>query len=339
MNQRLLPLALCCALSLSACGGGGGSPGNTNAGTPTPAPVSTLSTITAANATDVAAAAYAGTTAVSESSSALSTILTGVSVGGANINVVTPALGLIRGAYPRAKAQLLTGVTMTDACSGGGSVTLEANLRNEQMASNGDTITLTANNCIEDGETMNGKLSTTLSNVTGDVFNSWNWAATMDTTFTNFAVTSAGETVSVNGDMKIALTQTNSTTSTLILSGKTLSTAVLRNGVTLATVTLADYSMNGSTRGTTITSAASFAMSGSASDLGQFSYTVKNLQPFVSTGGAMPASGSLIVNGNTSSVTLSVASASGVRLDFSARGDGAIAQTNTLSWMEFMAAF
>ena len=338
MNQRLIPLALCCALSLSACGGGGGSPGNTN-NPGAPAPVSTLSTITATNATDIAAAAYAGTTAVSESSSALSSILTGVSVGGANIGVVTPALRLIRNAYPRAKAQLLTGVTMTEACSGGGSLTIEANLRNEQMASNGDTITMTANNCVEDGDTANGKLSTTLSNVSGDVFNSWNWAATMDTTLTDFAITSSGETVSVNGDMKIALTQTNSTTSALVLSGKALRTTVKRNGVTVDTFTLADYSMTGSTRGTTVTSAASFAMSGSASGLGQFSFTVKNLQPFVSTGGAMPTSGSLVVNGAASSVTLTVASTSGVRLDVSAKGDGAIAQTNTLSWMAFLAAF
>lgn len=297
-----------------------------------------MSVITTTNAPKVAASAYAGSTAISESSSSISTILTGVSVGGARVGVVRPALDLVARAYPRTGAQLLTGVTITEACAGGGSITIEASLRNEQMASNGDKITLTARNCVEDGESVNGSLSTTLSNISGDVFNSWNWAATLDTTFTNFGVTSGGETVSVNGDMKIAITQTSSTNSALTLSGKALRMTEQRNGITLATVTLGDYTMKGSTQNTTVSSAASFALSGSSGELGQFAYTVRNLQPFVSIGGAMPHAGSLIVNGASSSVTLSVASASGVRLDFSAKGDGVTTQTSNLSWMELLSS-
>ena len=332
MNKRIVPLALCSALVLSACGGGGGSDG-----APAPAPVSTMSVITTANANKVAGNAYVGTTVISESSSSLSGILTGVSVGGANVGVVTPALELIWRAYPRVKAQLLTGVTLTEACSGGGSIVIEANLRNEQMASNGDTIKMTANNCVEDGDTLNGSLATTLSNITGDVFNSSNWSATLDTTFTNFGVTSGGDTVNVNGDMKIALTQTNSSTNSVSLSGKSLQTATRRNGATLGTFALTDYSMTGSTRGTTVTSATNFAMSGSTNTLGQFSYSVRNIQPFVSNG-AMPSAGSLIVNGASSSVTLTVVSTGSVRLDFSAKGDGVITQTSNSSWMELLAS-
>jgi hypothetical protein len=334
MKNRLVPLALSTAFVLSACGGGGGDSGST----PTPAPVSTMSVVTSANANKVARNAYAGSTVISDSSSSLSGFLTGVSVGQPSIGVVRPALDLIRHVYPRTAGQLLTGVTMTEACSGGGSITIDANLSNSQMASNGDTITIAAKNCVEDGDTINGSLSIKMSNISGDVFNSWNWSATLDSTFTGFTVSSGADTLSVNGDMKIALTQTNSTTNSMSLSGKSLQTSVQRSGASLGTVTLADFSMTGSTRGTTVTTAANFAMSGSSSALGQFSYTVRNLQPFVSTGGATPSSGSLIVNGAASSVTLTVVPPTGVRLDFSAKGDGVTTQTTNLSWTELLAS-
>jgi hypothetical protein len=286
----------------------------------------------------VAGNAYASSVALSDSSVPLSGLLTGVSVGGANISVVAPAVDLIRKAYPRATGQLLTGVTMTEPCTSGGTMTVEANLRNQQTISNGDTITITANNCMEDGNTINGTLAATVSNVTGDILNSYNWTATLDTSFRNFNVTSGAETASVEGDMKIAMAQTNSTSSSLTVSGKSLSLTEKRNGVNVGTFTLADYSMNGTTQGTTNRSAASFTISGTSNGLGQFSYSVKNIQPFVSTGASMPSSGSLIVNGASSSVTLTALSVNGVRLDFSAKGDGVTTQTSNLSWTELLAS-
>jgi hypothetical protein len=51
----------------------------------------------------------------------------------------------------------------------------------------------------------------------------------------------------------------------------------------------------------------------------------------------MPTSGSLIVNGAGSSVTATVVS-NGVRLDYSAKGDGVVTQTSTLSWSDFLSA-
>jgi hypothetical protein len=265
-------------------------------------------------------------------------MLTGVSVGGANLSVVAPAVDLIRKAYPRAAKGLLTGVTLTEPCTQGGTMTIDANLRNQQTLSNGDTITITANNCIEDGDTINGTLAATVSNVTGDVLNSYNWTATLDTSFRNFNVTSGADKASVEGDMRIAMAQTNSLNSSVTVSGKSLRLTEQRNGANVATLTLADYSMNGTTQGSTSRSAASFTISGTSNGLGQFSYAVKNIEPFVSAGASMPSSGALIVNGASSSVTLTVLPVNGVRLDFSAKGDGVVTQTSNLSWTELLAA-
>lgn len=336
MKNQFILLGLGSALILSGCGGGGGGSGST---VPVAvAPVSTLSAVTAANAKQVAGNAYASTVALSDSSAPLSGLLTGVSVGGAKLSVVGPAVDLIRKAYPRAAKGLLTGVTLTEPCTQGGTMTIDANLRNQQTLSNGDTITITANNCIEDGDTINGTLAATVSNVTGDVLNSYNWTATLDTSFRDFNITSGADRASVEGDMRIAMAQTNSLNSSVTVSGKSLKLTEQRNGANVSTLTLADYSMNGTTQGSTSRSAASFTISGTSNGLGQFSYAVKNIEPFVSFGASMPSSGALIVNGASSSVTLTVLPVNGVRLDFSARGDGVVTQTSNLSWTELFAA-
>jgi hypothetical protein len=333
MKNRTFFLTIGSALVLSACGGGGGGPGATGS---VPGPTSTLSTITTGNASNVASNAYVASTVISDSSSSLTDVLTGVSIGGASISTVSPVLKLVKHAH--ASPQLLTGVTISDSCSGGGTVSIDATIRNQQTISNGDTMTVTANNCVEDGSTLNGAMTITFSDVSGDILNTWTFGATLDTRFNNFSVVSGSEAMAVNGDMKIAINQTNSTTSSLTISGKSLQTTEQKAGTTVATRTLANYSLTGSTRGTTITSAANFTLSGNSSALGQFAYSVKNVEPFVRTGGAMPSTGSLIVNGASSSVTITVAGSSGVRLDYSAKGDGAITQTTTQSWAEFLAS-
>lgn len=336
MKKHTFFLTVGSALLLSACGGGGGNSGSTGPG---PVQTSPLSPITASNASKVAANAYVAATAITESSSSLGEILTGVSVGHVNISAVTPVLNLVKRAYQRDTAQLLTGVTLSEPCTGGGSITFEANLRNQQTISNGDSIVMTANRCVEDGEIMNGSFRAAFADVSGDILNSWTWSGTLDTRFDNFSVTSSSETLNVNGDMKIAITQTSSSNSSLTVSGKSLQTSEQRSGTTVATRTLSDFTMTSSTRSSTVTSAASFAMSGNSSGLGQFSYTVKNLQPFVTVGASMPSSGALIVNGASTSVTLTAVSFNGVRLDLSDKATGNITQTTTPTWLDLLLAF
>lgn len=333
MKNRILLVAIGSALVLSACGGGGGGSGAT---TPSPGPVSTLSPITSGNAGNVASNAYAANSVISDSSSSLTNVLSGVSIGGASISTVSPVLKLVK--LARFAPQVLTGVTTSQSCSGGGTVSIDATMRVQQTISNGDTMTVTANNCVEDGNTLNGAMSIAFSNVSGDILNTWTFGATLDTSFNNFSVDSGSDKMLVNGDMKIAISQTDATTSSLTISGNSLQTTEQKAGTTVATRTLTNYSLTGSSRGTTITSAANFSLSGNSSTLGQFAYSVKNVAPFVSTGSAMPSAGALIVNGASSSVAVTVVDSGSVRLDFSAKGDGAITQTITRTWAEFLAS-
>jgi hypothetical protein len=329
--------AVGCALVLSACGGGGGSSGggSDTSGTTgsTPVQTSTLSPIAAADAPKVASNAFDTSVLITDSSGDLTAMFTGASVAPVGVSVVSPVLGLVKKAYANDSAEFLTGGVMSQACAGGGTVTVSSVALNQYAASNGDKMTITATNCTESGITMNGVLSITVSGVSGDILNSTTGNATLDGYFEHFSATSGSTTETLNGDMKIGLAMVPGTL-TIAISGASLQSTEQRSGATVATRTLTSYQVNGNVKGSTVTSAASFSVTGTANGLGQFAYTVKNLQPFVTTTTGMPTAGSLVVSGASATVTATVVS-NGVRVDYSARGDGVITQTSTLSWSDF----
>ena len=348
MKNHILVLALGSAMVLSACGGGGGGGGSSGSGgtttppvTTTPPATSTQSSITDANMVSAASNAYAATTSVGASSASLTDILTGVSVTNVNINTVAPLLMIVKRAY--SGNQLLTGVTQseTQQCKGGGTLVLDGNVSNTSKLSNGDSLKVTANNCIEGNQSLNGTLSINFSGVSGDT-NTAVFGVTMDSTFTNFNITSGTDKVGVNGDMKVVLNQTSVGNNTLSLSGNSLKTTEQQGSAAVVERTVTTYTVTGSTQNNSVNnSAANFGLSGTSPKLGTFSYTVKNLAQFVTpistTAATVPTSGSLIVTGNASSVTATVVS-NGVRLDYSASGNGTITSTKTVAWTDFLSS-
>lgn len=339
MNNRLLLLAstISAALALSACGGGGGGSGAPAA--PAATPTSQFSPISAANSTKVASNAQAANAAISSSSSQVTGALVGVGIEGSGISAVAPALDLISRAYHRGAPTLLTGIGLSESCSGGGTISINGSVKSQTVASNGDTLTITATNCAENGLLMNGAFAITLSGISGVAFGATPWAATIDTRFDAFRVATGSQTVTASGDMKIALNQTSTTTNSVSISGKSFQVSESTAGVTVANRTLTDYSVTATGQGATVTITANFTLSGNTSALGQFAYSVRNLQPFVIAGAGSPTAGSFIVNGASSSVTMTVGAGSNVRLDYSAKGDGVITQTSTVGWASFIASF
>jgi hypothetical protein len=341
MNNRafLLPLTFGTALALSACGGGGG--GNSGTVAETNPPTTTLSVISEGNSAKAASNAHAASTSLSGSSATVTAALTGVSIEGLNISTVAPTLELMKRTLGQGAPKLLTGVSFTNTttCTGGGSVSVNANVRDETAYSNGDTITFTTANCVEGGLAMNGAFTITLAGVSGNPFVDNAWGATLDVRYSAFRVTVGSTAVSADGDMKIGVKQTSLSSNTVSISGKSLATSATTAGVAVASRTLTDYSVSGETQGNTFTGAANYTLSGNSSALGAFTYSVKNIQPFVSTGINSPTSGSLIVNGAASSVTMTVIDAgANVRLEYSAKGDGVITQTSTVSWATFVSS-
>ena len=331
------------ALVLSACGGGSGGAGGVSS---TPAPTTpitslpnSLTPISAANSGSAASNAYAASASISDASSAVSAALTGVSIDGQSVSIISPALDIVTRAYKKNAPKLLTGVAISDSCSGGGTVSTTGTVQSEDVASNGDTLTFTSNNCVENGATINGAFTIVLSGIVGTAFADGAWGATLGTQLAGFSVASGSTTVAVSGDMKIAISHASLNSGTLAISGKSLQASQSTAGVKVATRTLADYSATAVIQGNTLTATANYALSGGTASLGLIAYSVKNTKPFVSANGGTPTSGSLIVNGASSSVTVTVLDAAYVRLDYSAKGDGVITQSTTVSWPSFKANF
>lgn len=337
MNNRtfLLASTISAALVLSACGGGGGG---SSTPAPTPAPVSQFSPILAANSTKVASNAHAANAAIGTSSSTVTDLLSGVTIEGQSISAVAPALGLINRAYNRSGPKLLTGISATESCSGGGTVAINGTVKSENSVSNGDSVTFTATNCVESGMLLNGAFTLTFSGITGVAFGATPWGATIDARFDAFRVTTGSDAVAASGDMKIAIAQTSTTASSVSITGKSFQATETKAGATVSNLTLADFSVTATGQGATVSSAANYNLSGNTPALGQFAYSVRNITPFVSVAGGVPTAGSFIVNGAASSVTMTVVAGGNVKLDYSAKGDGVITQTSTVTWAAFLAS-
>ncbi|WLI90646.1 hypothetical protein Q4S45_05875 [Massilia sp. R2A-15] len=338
IKSRGTSLSLCIAslLMLASCGGGGGS-----ASAPAPgAPVSTLSPISASNSTQVASNAYAANGSIGDSSTGVSSLLTGVSVDGKAPGVVNPALALLKRSYAGGAPALLTGVSssQTQACAGGGTITVSGTAAGSNGPANGDKFSITANNCVEAGTTMNGAISMTFSNISGNLFGTGAGAATMDMTFTDFTVAEGTTSATVAGDMKLVMSQTAAGTVSLAISGTSLQSIERKGGVKVSDFRLSNYTATVSGSGNTFSVSTNYALTGTFGSLGQLSVTVSTLQPFVVGDSGVPSSGSMIINGAASSVTATVVPGNKVRLDYSAKGDGVITQTNTIAWTAFVAS-
>ena len=138
--------------------------------------------------------------------------------------------------------------------------------------------------------------------------------------------------------MNIVANQASPTSASFSTSGASLRMSRIVAGVRLNQQTISDYAATETLSGTTTSTTSSLTLSGNENTLGQFTYTVRTLAPFVNSGNDTPDSGSLIVRGAPSSVTITAVNASSVRLDYSAPGDGVITQSTTLDWPAFYAA-
>lgn len=218
----------------------------------------------------------------------------------------------------------------------GGTIAVNGTIAGTNGPTNGDKFSVTASNCVEDGATINGTLAMAFSNVSGNLFGAGAGAATMDLTFTDFSVAEGTTSATVAGDMKLVMSQTSAGNVNLAISGTSLQSVERKAGVKISDFRLSNYTATVAGSGSTFSVSANYGLAGTFGSLGQVSVTVNTLQPFVVGASGVPSAGSLIVNGAASSVTATVVPANKVRLDYSAKGDGVITQTNTIDWATFV---
>lgn len=333
---RALRAGLLCApaLALVACGGGGGGGG----GSPSPAPSSTAATaivITAANAQPVAAEALAASTNT-DAASAGSSFVTGVDVSGGG-GAARPML-LAQAAQSLANkpgtGTIAAGVSTTQACTLGGTLTADVTRSSSTTLTAGDSLKFTASNCTErvDSTTtmvMNGSMSITI------VSGSYDPAATaypksvaMRIVGSNFSITTGGRSESFNGDLTLSLTQNSATSSTASLSSSSLSSTVGSHSVTLT-----NYSVQATETSTGSTLAVSGTVQTNNSRLAStaVTYTITTLKPLAVSSTGTVTAGSIKVAGSGSALLLTVTSNDTFSLQVDTNGDGTYDSTSTVT--------
>jgi hypothetical protein len=223
---------------LVACGGGGGGDA------PAAAPVAagkTQVTLSSANYVAVAQESMSSSSYLADAGS----LASGAEVSNADVLVrFGQAQASKLPAWLAATQALATGVvtTTTEACAGGGSLTVVDNdLNGNNLPDAGDSVSLTATNCVFEGSTLNGGLSLVVNAFTGNA-NAPPFSATFTLTFANLTARSATASSTGNGTIALSLNATTTSNQTFSLKATQFATTSTYGGTTYSR-TLENYSV------------------------------------------------------------------------------------------------
>ena len=327
--------------SVAACGGGGGGGGSGGASSSSGDSASTPKNLPAAqsvidqsNYVKIAAHAY-----LAPESLAGLTRLSDMLIAGVSVNTKAPGLAELATDVLRQlvdnQASTMTAVIQSASCPEGGTAKVSSSGDSLDNMKPGDVVTVEASNCGVSGLRINGGLMLTLKE--GSVASVLNGASqsVMQFQFSSLSLASEIETSLIDGDMTAKYEQSSAGDITVVLSGDSLRTMLKRDGALVTEHTLLGFESAATATLAKRTASRNYTLSVSSSSVKDVHVGVKTVTPFVYEADINPVSGSMLVTGAASSVTVTAVDADNVRLDLSARGDGVITETRTVSWREF----
>jgi len=330
MRKTVMGMAACAALA--ACGGGGGSDsGSSGGGSATAVALSASNYEVAANE---AIATGLGVTDLAGQAN----IVTGASV---STQPNWAKIGLQQWLAARAAwngTPTLAGATAstTISCSGGGNLVVTANdANNNGTFDSGDSLSVTANSCVESGVTVGGSFSASLtSNPTGDP-SGCVYGIALAFTFQSFTATDSGGVATANGQFTLSSTRTACSTGTDSISASTFAETFTAAGATRSRA-LIGYSATVAMTPTQSTTTLAGTITSTALNGG--SLTITTPTPFVRAYNTetFPHAGVGVATGaNGGKVTVTALSSTTVRVDLDSNGDGTPEATVTKAWSTF----
>jgi hypothetical protein len=317
--------------SLVACGGGGGGVGATAGSSGSSTTTGSYSAISDGNYQTVAAAGLNPLDEMTNLNGVTGSLVSGVEVSAPSLNLASASTRIYK-RFSAMNSRLVTGAVESQACSGGGSVTIDAMVASDGRHTVGDRVAISAKNCTEsDLPAINGSVIFTVASVSGDPLNSDRYILVIAGTFDNFELIEGVKRTLISGDLTAAVSQDGSSDITVSLSGESLSLTVTESGTATDVYRLASYGFTGTVADGTISLSANYTLSGFSVKLGDYTYRVETVRPLVMSGGALPSSGSLVITGLPAKVTVTALDGTSLRVDYSANGDGIITASNTLS--------
>jgi hypothetical protein len=341
--NRIIVVVVLAALGLAGCGGGGDG----GSGGPAPASAAPTVTITATNQGLVTRAMVEGGQAFGQSqpfatASGASALALGTAPMwrmGALPSVLArglvAAFGSRRSASIASATRPAAATSSTDACSLSGSITTTLyDADHSQSLSNGDTLTLTFNQCRDSStDAVSGVLTFTIGSVTSASGNNVQFGGSL--AFVQLSATSGTHVANIQGSVgvtaaitatsfQIALTVGADALTVTSSAPGYLDTIVYDPGMQLTvtatdgTVTQADVALNGSF---------------TASSIGG-RVSVTTVLPLHQLGtDANPSSGQVVVTGASGThLRVTVLDATSVQLELDANGDGGYERSGVFAW-------
>lgn len=228
----------------------------------------------------------------------------------------------------------LTGVEVSESetCSGGGSVRYSGSVRNEYNPSSGDVITITANNCREDGAVLNGAMTMRIGSVQGNI-DSYPFSVTIDASTNDFRASAGAVTYQSSGSMTMRVTNASYSSADVSITIPSMISSVSSGGKT-DTFQYANYKMDMSVRGSTV----SMTMNGGLTvpTLGGNQLSIQTLQPFVSTTGYPTSGVAAATTASGGKMRFTASSGSRVLIELDAANDGSYEASKLVAWNEVL---
>jgi hypothetical protein len=315
---------------LVACGGGGGSDAPA-ASNQNPAPAAKAA-LTDANYVAVAQESLSSSTYLADAS----TLAVGAEVNNADVLVrFSQAEAGKLSARLAGKQALVTGasISTTEQCTGGGTLTIvENDVNGNDLPDAGDSASITANNCLFQGSTLNGGLQLVVNAFSGNI-NTLPISATMTLTFANLTAQSAAASSTGNGTMVLSLNAPTSSSQTVSLKSTQFTSTSTYGGATYSR-SLDDYTVFVDANTTSSKTSAAGTLTSSAFD--SKSVTIATPKPFVRTfTQRYPASGQATATGaNGAMVRVTAVSSTQVLIELDADANGSFETSVTKLWSE-----
>lgn len=332
MRKAVMGMAACAALA--ACGGGGGGSDGGSSGSGGSGTAVALSASNYEVAANEAVAAGLGVTDLAGQAN----IVTGASV---STQPNWAKIGWQQWLAARAAwsgAPTLAGATTstTISCSGGGNLVVTANDANNNGAfDSGDSLSVTANSCVEGGVTVGGLFSASLtSNPSGDP-SACVYGIALAFNFQSFTATDSSGVATANGQFTLSSTRTACSTGTDSISASTFAETFTAAGATRSR-SLVGYSATVALTPTQSTTTLAGTITSTALNGG--SLTITTPTPFVRAYNTetFPHAGVGVATGaNGGKVTVTALSSTTVRVDLDSNGDGTPEATVTKPWSTF----
>jgi hypothetical protein len=348
MKSSLIRTALLVIpMFVAACGGGGGggtpaasAGGDTASGAPWAAATALAVTISNAPALAAEAMEVATNTDAAES-------------GGFAMAVEVSGTGGAGGTGPKrladaarkllAKAQgsgtLVTGVAAQQACSLGGTLTVDGSSSGSAVLSAGFWAEMIASNCTEgDGVNnvvMNGRIKMSIVSGSYDPASTvYPKSFTMRIETTNFTVSGGGESEKFNGDLTVAFTETSEFAGSLAMSANSLTSEIGSH-----TVFMSNYSLSVQEDGSSSTMTITASVQTNNSRLGSspVSYSITTVTPLTVSSTGVVTAGSIKVTGAGSTLLLTVTDSDTFSLQVDTNGDGSYDDTSTVTRSQLQA--